>query len=248
MDCEGRLHLALTHGMKPYEPFEIPLQEMRPGLTRRDIKWALKEATKRQSGNERAIVHAYRKTGATEKRYPNSLELLKAIIGSEKLYGGITEICPAKHKWLTHACRNSKVKACCASWRTELQTGILSCPYNLQMPWLFSMDPMTYSDDDGDECSNRLHRNDFSRLSDALKAYVASRQPGVAILFVYNVRKSVQEQFQKFIERLAHCAGMSTCCCWLTHRGGNRNLAGLLRFGVELGSCADLLEAKTGTA
>ena len=102
------------------------------------------------------------------------------------------------------------------------------------------MDPMTYSDKSGaDDNNNKLHRCDIGLLSDALRRYFGSGQPGIAALFVYGVGVQVnnaQRQFWKFVDDLAGCVGVATCSYWLTHKGGNRNLAGLLYSSIELSS------------
>ena len=82
MDSEGRLHIALAHGMAPCEPFETP----KPGQARKLLKEALKESVeqRREECDERPVVTAYRKTQASEKHYPNSAELFRTIIGTGK--------------------------------------------------------------------------------------------------------------------------------------------------------------------
>ncbi|MDE0154430.1 MAG: hypothetical protein OXS28_02360 [Gammaproteobacteria bacterium] len=101
MDTAGRLHIALTHGMAPFEPFDVPLNQPKPGLCRGLLKCKLKESKKSPQSEEPAIVDAYRKAKASEECYPNSAELLKAVIGTENLSGGITEMCARKHKSLS---------------------------------------------------------------------------------------------------------------------------------------------------
>ena len=237
MDAEGRLHIALTHGMAPFEPFETTKSELACKL----LKEALKESgePRREECEERPVVTAYRKTGASEKHYPNSAELLRAVIGTDKLSGGITEICPKKHKKLADAWCCSSVNPVCSSWREQAGPGgALSCPDDLQTPWLFTMDPMTYSEK-GDADDNKLHRCDIDLLSDALRQYVGSGKPGIAALFVYGVGvqgNNAQCQFWKFVDDLAGRFDVDTCSYWLPHRGGNLNLAGLLYSGIELSS------------
>jgi hypothetical protein len=89
------------------------------------------------------------------------------------------------------------------------------------------MDPMTYRED-GYADDNNLYREDLGRLSVAVTSFVASGKPGVAALFVYAVKPQVQPVFWAFIDDLARQTGTTVASCWLTHQGGNRNLAGLL--------------------
>ena len=107
-DPDSRLYVALTHGMAPFEQIGEP-----NGNAYRLLYCALCEAAGEPKCNEREIVKAYRgswmsqayrpdiaklcdelKTG---KRYPNSAELLRVVIGTNRLSGGITELDKAKH-------------------------------------------------------------------------------------------------------------------------------------------------------
>ena len=245
MDVEGRLHIALTHGMAPFEPFEAMIS----GLTSKLLE-ALKESgePRREECDERSVVTAYRKTQASEEHYPNSAELLRAVVGTDRLSGGITEVCPKKHKKLADAWSCSSVIPVCSSWREQVGPGgALSCPDDLQTPWLFTMDPMTYSEK-GDADDDKLHRCDSGLLTDALRRYVGSGKPGIAALFVYGVgvqRNNAQCQFWKFVDDLAGCVGVATRYYELTHKGGNRNLAGLLYSRIELSS-SFMSELKVG--
>ncbi|MCY4362727.1 MAG: hypothetical protein OXE42_11170 [Gammaproteobacteria bacterium] len=184
MDAAGRLHIALTHGMRPFEPFE----EQKTGTCRELLLRKLADANNKPQVEDPAVVKAYRETGASKTCYPNSAELLRAAIGAENLSGGITEICSKKHKCLSEAWLNTNVKTARASWRKEIHSeGILACPDDLQTLWLFSMDPMTYSE----RCNKKknLKRSDIDILPLALCRYFRSGYPGIAALFVYGVGK-----------------------------------------------------------
>lgn len=179
MDTAGRLHIALTHGMAPFEPFDVSLNQPKPGLCRRLLKCKLEESKKLPQSDEPAIVDAYRKTNASEECYPNSAELLRAVIGAKNLSGGITEICGKKHICLSEGWLNTNVKTACASWRKEiLLNGILACPEDLQSPWLLSMDPMTYNEA-GYMDDDKLYRADIGILSCALIRYLVVEDQGL---------------------------------------------------------------------
>ena len=76
----------------------------------------------------------------------------------------------------------------------------------------------------------------MDRLSEVLTRYVLSKQPGIAALFVYAVRPTDRDPFWNFVDDLARGIRADTCSYWLTHQGGNRNLAGLLYSGIKLSS------------
>lgn len=248
-DPESRLHVALTHGMEPFER----LGESKRYVNHNLLYSALREAVGEPLSDEREIVKAYRKSLASnayrpntaglfaelkkEKLYPNSAELLRAIIGTVRLSGGITETDETKHKELAEAWSDTGVVVAHSSWREQLsRDGALGCPAGLDTPWLFSMDPMTYTED-GREDDDKLHRSDLNRLARALERYMDSGQPGIASLFVYSVGtqgKNPQRQFWVFMDDLARRLDVRTCSYWVAHQGGNLNLAGLLFSDKEL--------------
>ncbi len=231
MDAAGRLHIALTHGMGPFES----CKELgsHPEAYRL-FKQALNASKEPGRSDESQVITAYRKTKASRKCYPNSAELLRAVIGADKLSGGITEVDCKEYKKLADAWFCSSVEPVCSSWRKQIHPGgILACPGALRTPWLFTMDPMTYSEN-GEADDDKLHKADIDRLSCVLTGYVQSGKPGIAALFVYGCDRTKRCRFWKFMDKLAKRIGAATCSYWLTHRGGNRNLAGLLYSGVEL--------------
>ena len=241
------LHIALTHGMAPFEKFDLPLSAPQRGLMRCHLKLALRLSGRDTQEDEPLIVSAYRRTRASDTHYPNSAELLRAIRGESGLAGGITETCPTKYPVLARAWRGSSVNVCHASWRSQVRDGgVLACPDDLQTPWLFSMDPMTFAKSSQstkpshESCDDdKLHEADMTLLRRALTAYAQSNQPGVATLFVYGANPERQQAFWQSAKELAAC--VSTACpnsglhCYsLTHRGGNRNLVALFYFGLHL--------------
>ena len=62
----------------------------------------------------------------------------------------------------------------------------MSCPDHLDALWLFSMDPMTYTENGGSDDEN-LHRSDLDLLAPTLERYVGGGQPGIACFFVYRM-------------------------------------------------------------
>ena len=242
MSTRASLHLALTHGMAPFERCEPPSGEARTLLDR-----ALETAQNPPTCGESPIVAAYRATNASRERYPNAGELLAATIGRERLSGGIAETNVQKHASLVEAWSGSSVTPVHSSWRREVRPestsslctaarGVLSCPATLLVPWLFAADPMTFSED-GYADDDKLYRADLSRLSTTLKEFIASGEPGVAALFVYAVRRDVRPLFWKFADDLGAETGLPAVSCWVPHRGGNRNLAVLLCSGIVLPPC-----------
>lgn len=228
-DPRGRLHVSFAHGMAPFEPCDNPPAGQSRGLLER----ALNDSYRPRQASEPPIVSAYRATGATLRRYPNSAELLRCAIGADRLSGGITEVDPEKHAQLAEAWAGSEVVVANTSWRLQVGLhGVLACPSELTRPWLFTLDPMTYRED-GDADDNNVYRADLDRLCDVLRRFVASGKPGLAALFVYAIKPEGRPLFWNFVDTLAHRTETTVRCCWHTHQGGNRNLAGLLYSGFE---------------
>jgi len=227
---EGRLHIALAHGMAPFESCgALPGGQARVLLHR-----ALNAAQLAPTAGESRLVAAYRAASASLDHYPNSAELLRRAIGVDKLSGGITEVDSQKHSQLRDAWSGSCVIAVSSSWRGETGSGgVLTCPIPLEIPWLFTMDPMTYREA-GYADDNNLYRADLERLSTVLSSFVAGGKPGVAALFVYAVKPEIQPLFWAFVDQLATQTGTTAESYWLTHQGGNRNLAALLCSRIEL--------------
>ena len=245
---EGRLHVALTHGMEPFERLGEPNHDAYRLLYR-----ALEKAAREPLCDERELVKAYRKSWAAhgycpnttdlfeelkeEKRYPNTAELFRTVIGTDRLCGGITETDETKHKALAEAWSGSGIVVARSSWREQLgPDGVLSCPNRLDAPWLFSMDPMGYREV-GCEDDGKLYRSDLDLLECALRKFVNSGQPGFACFFVYKMgtqQNNLQRQFWAFVDDLTNRLSVQTCSYWVGHNGGNRNLAGLLFSDKEL--------------
>lgn len=154
------LHIAFSHGMAPYEPSG----DCSPGTAVALLRDALQTAREPVVGLEPSLVVAYRATAASPDHYPNSAELLRAVVGADRLSGAITEVDPSKYVALQEAWRGTAVVVVEASWRGEVEPGgALSAPVGLDVPWLFSMDPMTYSEGAESDDAN-IHRGSRAAL------------------------------------------------------------------------------------
>ena len=221
----GILHVSLTHGMAPIEP----CGSLPAGQTRRLLDEALIAAAGLQQAGEEPVVSAYRATKASREGYPNSGELIAAAVGRRNLTGGIAEVCEEKYAQLLAVWGNSDVRPVIGSWRSQtFLKEICTCPKPFGIPWLLSMDPMTYcangyADDD------RLYLQDQSRIVSALTSFVASGKPGIATIFVYAIRPEQRSRFWDFADAIAADVDMTFDPLWVTHQGGNRNLGAVLR-------------------
>ena len=92
---------------------------------------------------------------------------------------------------------------------------------------------MTYRVQGGCDDDN-LYDSDMELLSKGLAPFVGSGQPGIALLFVYNVDPEHQCAFWQFTEELARRTSSGVRTCSLVHRSGNRNLAALLHAAIDV--------------
>ena len=228
----GALHVAITHGMAPFEPFEPKLSDKAAGLSRCRLKAALALAAGPPQEGEPSIVTAYRRTRAS-RCYPNSATLLRTL-GME-LAGGISETSALKHKQLAADWVGSPVRTVHASWRCQVQPGgVLACPRTLDTPWLFTMDPKTYRRDQPFCDDANLYRHDIERLYEPLQRYVDSEQPGMVALFVYGVQKQRSCQFWDFVEALSSRTQMFFQTYQIALMGSIKNLAALLYSSIDI--------------
>ena len=225
-DPDGRLHVALTHGMAPFET----LDKKRGSVEQSLLCDALNATARECQDEEPQIVKVYRKSGASPKQYPNTAELLRQVIGQKNLSGGITEKCPAKWEKLSRVWSKTKIRVANSSWREQLATGgVLTCPAGLNSPWLFSMDPMSYKEN-GTEDDGYLYHSDSCLLKPFLQKYFDNGKLGVACFFVYNLNKDQQCKFRSFINEIAENVEVAKVFYGVphTHNLKKFNIAGLL--------------------
>jgi hypothetical protein len=171
--------------MEPFEPFEP-----RSSGFRRLEKWLATARNIQPTEVTPNVVRAYRTCNASNVHYPNSAEILSAVVGRELLRGTITERDKKKFQALSAKWENRPVQVLQGSWRTHLEQ--LGCPQGLAYPWIFSMDPMTFvSDPDVGEPPDdaKLRPSDLELLQPVLQSYFASQQPGAAAIFCYSLQR-----------------------------------------------------------
>lgn len=208
---DGPLHLALTHGMEPFEHFDARTTGI--GGFRRLDAWLTAAAIEPLPSGSPTVVIAYRRCRASADHYPNSAEVLAAVLGRPRLRGVITECDSEKFNVLAAAWSDGLVHAVHGSWRNCLTQH--SCPANLDGPWLFSMDPMTFlrnpdrlpAPDDAN-----LRPSDLAMVVPVLLSYFASGRPGAASIFCFSLRKKPGfNSYEFFKSEIASLAGRLKC-------------------------------------
>ena len=198
-DGVNGLHLVCTHAMDVSEPFEK--RGDRPFLT---IDAALAFALSRNPVGkaDEPVIRAYHLLRASADSYPNSSELIGALVDRRKLRGWLVEKDLQKADNLTDRWHKTAVRVFRGSWRLAAQQGVLSCPKDLGRPWLLTMDPMSFclgqAKDDGARGAH-LYQGDLYRMFAVCEGYLRSRQPGVALVFCYSLRRSLSPwNYQRF--------------------------------------------------
>jgi hypothetical protein len=187
-DTRRPLHVVLTHGMSPFEKFK----ERKTGFKRLDGWLAVAELARANlPPNLPAVVRAYATCAASADHYPNSAEVLAALVGRENLRGVVTEYEQAKVADLNSAWSGHSLRVLPGSWRKN--RAHYACPKSLAVPWLLSMDPMTFLPDPDDGPSPddaNLRPSDLKLVGPVLKQYLGSGQRGAAVIFCFSLRPS----------------------------------------------------------
>ncbi len=194
------LWLTCTHAMAPFEPIRHRDEEIDDRQNRFSYWWkmALRDENGGAPPSQPAVLGAYRRCRKEDpSQYPNSAEVVSALVGRERVAGVLIELDGAKHRALAKRWCGTNIKAVNASWRKSLAE--LGRPAGLDCPWLFTMDPMQFvAGNDNDDAM--LHPGDFGRLLDPVRSFLISGQPGVFCVFCYSMWNHVAAAFKMAVE------------------------------------------------
>jgi hypothetical protein len=231
-----RLVIGFTHAMAPYEDCENP-KRPNPAPYAVLARW-LEEARykNRDISAKPAVVRAYRATQASWSHYPNSAEIVRAVLGNTRMAGFVCETEPNKAEALRDVWRGTGVYVCESSWRNLAdQFG------TMQSPWLLSLDPSTY-------VAGRSGVNDFSIDVGDLGSVAASMSPllksndspGAVTIFCYELRPDDRKRFTGDAHEAFAKAGWRTPPVFLeaSGRGGNRHVGAILTNVPEVSEAA----------
>jgi len=199
-DSVRGLWLTCTHSMAPFEPMRPRDEEIADRQQRFSHWWEM--ALRDESGDavrkEPAVLGAYRRCRKENlSQYPNSAEIVSALIGRDRLAGVLIELDGAKAAELARRWDGTNIKTVNASWRSSLAE--LRAPAGLDRPWLFTMDPMQYvAKNEYDDAM--LHPGDFGLLVDSVRSFLNSGQPGVFCVFCYSMWNHVAAAFKTEVE------------------------------------------------
>ena len=190
------IYFAATHAMAPMEPFDADASRAKTSTA---LLSKLRVATSVGADAAEAqlhplIVQAFSGLAASEKRYPNSAKFVQWVARRHRatFSGALTETEPSKIASLRSEFEGPLVKVIPGSWRQHLAD--LFPPANLATPWLFSMDPMKFTNGT-DQDHDKMTVSDLARLAPLVSAYTAHDQPGVIAFFSYAMQRDQREHF-----------------------------------------------------
>jgi hypothetical protein len=185
-DSLNRLWLTCTHSMEPFAPIQHGRFE-RAARRRRFEYWWQCALLDDEAGPEPnpPVLRAYRHCRQIDRdRYPNSAEIVSALIGRQQLAGTLVELKDVNYQALIERWNGTAVTIKPGSWRQELTD--LAAPSELDRPWLFTMDPFTYSEE-LEHSNGSLYPGDFHRLRAPVRSWLINEQPGVFCAFCYSL-------------------------------------------------------------
>lgn len=229
------LRLVATHAMAPFEaPRGAEVHEHNRVL--RDLLGQV--ACMPPDGAAASpfpVIRAYAGAGAGVRRYPNTAELVAALLGRERLDGVLCEVEADHAAALLDVWKDTRVRVEHRPWRAALDT--LFPPEPLDRPWLFTMDPYTFrhaGERKQEALGPDLDPKDFERLRPCLTAHVKSGQPGAFTAFVYGVDTSHAGGFRRAALALADRLGVARTIVGVDGPDGTRHLGCVLASDPDL--------------
>jgi hypothetical protein len=234
--------------MAPLEPFEQPPATYSGNL----LDW-IDFANEAESFEEclgkGAVVAAYHRLRASAAAYPNTGEVLAALIGRDQLTGCIAENAPGSAAQLQKTWQDSQVQVFPDDWRLALSSAF-RCPDGLTTAWLVSLDPYAYratrrptsfaTVEDG----GYLYPEDLDDLAPFVESYLKSGQPGAFAFFAYSMEARSRRRFEdaingRLLQRLKTKMQMSV---FLASAGGPKKHIGIV-LSPSYGLLFDLRQA-----
>lgn len=203
LNSGGDLYLLCTHAMAPFESL---VARDKIELNRRQrFDWWWERALLRATGrDELPFLAAYRRCRQHQPDlYPNTAQILSELVGKHALGGHLCEVVKDHYDVLVEWCSGTDLVPHNKSWRDVLLKG--TAPGLAGMPWLFTMDPFTFSTKDVDD--GDLHPNDAELLAPPLRSLLQSPNNGAFTAFCYSMEPQVAESFRQWIISLARATG-----------------------------------------
>lgn len=232
---EKSIHISLTHGMAPYEPCDHCADK--DLHMRHLLQTAFDSIQTELPKRAHSILHAYKKINANFENYPNTGELLAAIIGRDHLFGTIAEVDKEKCQQLNEIWINTNVNIFNRDWRGGILVDPrpLCAPEGLNIPWFFSMDPNIFSTAEKinkkNNVINYINKRDKGLISRILNSFLDSKQPGIATIFSYGQKNTVNP-FKEFATDIANNTSGGIAFYQVPLRGGNVPIGAVIYYNL----------------
>ena len=204
--CKGAKPLTLlsTHGMAPYEPFEERSSNAQGVRALDAALYRAQSATNRKS----AVLRAYRATQASASHYPNSAEIIGALLGRVNLRGLVCEKDHQKSAALAKAWAGTSLRVHSGSWRAAMPLFVLPKP-DSKTAWLISLDPYSFVEDppNRDDAGGDLCPLDVASLEGVVGAHLETGAPGALAVFCYSLLPERRRRFDQELTNLSHRLG-----------------------------------------
>jgi hypothetical protein len=133
--------------------------------------------------------------------YPNTAEVIATFVGDAGINGLLIEQDPLKFSGLADRWDDHPLEPVCASWRAVLPR--LQAPADLDRPWLFSMDPMTFVPE-RDTDDDKVHPHDFNvTLVEPVRSFLLSEQSGVFLATCYSMIPAATAAYRAAVQQFA---------------------------------------------
>lgn len=183
------LYLVCTHAMAPFERLRPRNEEYVRGRMRFDWWWARAANEALLQAEEPPVLVGYRNCRQqNHDLYPNTGQIISALLGRDHVNGVLVEYDQCTFDQLMRWSLGGCLKPVRGSWRARLND--IQAP-SLDYPWLFTMDPMTFTQADLDD--DKLHPADLDRLVAPVRSFLQSGQRGVFAAFCYSFRMEADD-------------------------------------------------------
>jgi hypothetical protein len=237
--AQGRvgLRLVATHAMGPFEGARSGDLHEGNRVLRELLARIAREGPEAAEASPFPVLRAYARTRAGPARYPDSAELLAALLGADRLAGVLCEVDAETVAALVARWQGSALGVEARSWREALRAGALAPPADLDRPWLLTLDPYTWKH--AGECRREergpyLLPADMEALRACLAAHLRSGQPGAFLAFVYGLDASHAAGFRRAVLALADRLGLARALVGVAAPGARRHLGAVLASEPDL--------------
>ena len=217
------LHLVCTHAMAPFEPGERSADDPQAQRLHRALGRAAPDAAV-------PLLRAYARTKAAFDHYPNTAELVAAVVGEAHLSGALCEKDEIHASVLANRWAPTAVSVRTGNWRSA-RAGTHLEPPTPERPWLFALDPYPWllpREVNKASVAPQLCAPDLESLRPLWGRYANGSMPGAVVLTVYGLDDEHAADFRRRVIAVADRLGLERSFLGIDGGAGHRHLSALL--------------------